>query len=77
MFILQRRTYFSTPKELYNSEQLEVKLKVNFIEYMLTRLFRRALDKNHCICINYIKEKGLNYCSKRETVGQNSPIFCK
>lgn len=44
---------------------------------MLTRLFRRALDKNHCICINYIKEKGLNYCSKRETAGQNSPIFCK
>lgn len=73
MFILQRRTYFSTPKELYNSEQLEVKLKVNFIEYMLTRLFRRALDKNHCI----YKEKGLNYCSKREIAGQNSHIFCK
>lgn len=34
MFILQHRTYFSTPKELYNSEQLEVKLKVyiKFIE---------------------------------------------
>lgn len=76
MFILQHRTYFSTPKELYNSEQLEVKLKVKFIECWQD-YFLRALDKNHCICINYIKEKGLNYCSKREIAGQNSPIFCK